>query len=369
MLITIVILIATMVVAYLLFVNFYPSFGGNVSKADKERYSLSENHREGAFVNKNRVPEDMSFGEMLKVARKFFFEKVPNARPENNLEVQKIDSSAIADYNSPTRLIWFGHSSFLLQMEDKTILIDPMLDEVPAPHPMLGSKRFNSEAPIALEMIPAIDAVIISHDHYDHLDYKSIKELKDRVEMFYVPLGVGVHLQAWDVPEDRILELDWWQEVEFKGLTFACTPAQHFSGRKFNNRMSTLWSSWVILSDKERLFFSGDSGYSEHFKDIGNAYGPFDFAMMECGQYNEKWPDIHMFPEETAQAGLDVRAQAIMPIHWGAFKLALHEWTDPIIRVQKKASELGIPLVTPRIGEPIIINDLPKPQSEWWMEN
>lgn len=368
MLITVGILIVAIVAAYLLFVNFYPTFGGDVSEADRERYSLSENHRNGAFVNKNPVPKEMSFGEMLKLSRKFFFEKVPNARPSEDLSVQTIDSSAIVNYNSPTRLIWFGHSSFLLQMEKKTILIDPMLGEVPAPHPMLGQKRFNSEAPIEIHKIPAIDAVIISHDHYDHLDYKSIKELKDRVKMFFVPLGVGVHLQAWGVPEDKILELDWWQEVEFGELTFACTPAQHFSGRKFNNRMSTLWSSWVILSDKERLFFSGDSGYSDHFKEIGKAYGPFDFAMLECGQYNERWPDIHMFPEETAQAGLDVQAKSIMPIHWGAFKLALHEWTDPIIRVKAKASELGIPLVTPEIGEPILIQELPAPQSDWWTD-
>lgn len=368
MLITIGILIITVVAAYFLFVNFYPSFGGDVSKADKQRYSLSENHRDGVFVNKNPVSLDMSFGEMLSVAKKFFFEKVPNGRPEKDINVEMIDSGSVANYGSPTRLFWFGHSSFLLQMEGKTMLIDPVFSDVPAPHPLLGQKRFNSEAPLDLDKIPAIDAVIISHDHYDHLDYESIKELKGRVGKFFVPLGVGVHLQAWDIPEDRILELDWWQEVQFDGLTLACTPAQHFSGRKMNNRMSTLWSSWVIHSQGERLFFSGDSGYSDHFKEIGEVYGPFDFAMLECGQYNEKWADIHMFPEETAQAGLDVRAEAIMPIHWGAFKLALHEWTDPIERVQKKASELGIPLVTPRIGEPIYLDELPKPQSLWWQE-
>ncbi|MEW7281219.1 MBL fold metallo-hydrolase [Aquimarina sp. 2201CG1-2-11] len=366
MLLSILGLIGILVIAYFLFVNFYPSFGGDVNKERQALYQHSEQFKNGKFVNKKDVPKDPSFSDMLKISRKFFFEKVESGRPENELVVQKIDSTAIAAYDQGTRLIWFGHSSFLLQIEGQNILIDPMFGEVPAPHPWLGGKRFHKELPIEIAQLPKIDAVIISHDHYDHLDYESIKKLQHKVGAYYLPLGVGVHLEAWDIASDQISEMDWWQETTFKNLQLVCTPAQHFSGRKFDNGQSTLWASWVIKSDRTNLFFSGDSGYGPHFKQIGEQYGPFDFAMMECGQYNTMWPDIHMFPEETAQAGIDVQAKAMMPIHWGAFKLALHSWTDPIERVKKKAKELQLPLVTPQIGEPIVIDSLPKPNTVWW---
>ncbi len=365
MLISIAVLIALLAIGYWAFVNFYPSFGGDISEERRIQYQSSKQFKDGVFVNTKDVPKEASFSETLSIARKFFFQKVENGRPDKDLEVQKIDSTAIATYQG-TRLIWFGHSAFLLQMHGKNILIDPMFVNNPAPHPLLGGKRFSKELPIAIEKLPKVDAVVISHDHYDHLDYESIKKLRNKVESYFVPLGVGVHLEAWGVNSNKITEMDWWQETRFKSIELVCTPAQHFSGRKLNNGQSTLWSSWVIKSDSTAIFFSGDSGYGPHFNEIGEQYGPFDFAMMECGQYNKMWPDIHMFPEETVQAGIDVRAKTIMPIHWGAFKLALHSWTDPVERVSKKAQELRIPLATPKIGEPIVIDDLPKPNSVWW---
>ncbi len=366
MLLYIGLLVVILILAYLAFVNFYPSFGGEVSEERKAKYNSSEQFKEGAFANTKDVPEELSFLEMLSLSRKFFFTKVENGTPSKNIEVQAIDSLELADDVTQTRLIWFGHSAFLLQIEQKNILIDPMFGKVPAPHPWLGSNRFSKNLPIEIEKLPGIDAILISHDHYDHLDYGSISRLKAKVEMFYVPLGVGVHLEAWGVQKSKIIELDWWEETSFKGLQFVCTPAQHFSGRKFNNRQSTLWSSWVIKSGNESIFFSGDSGYADHFKAIGSKYGPFDFAMLECGQYNKLWPDIHMFPEETAQAGLDLEAKVIMPIHWGAFKLALHSWTDPVERASKKARELEIPMITPKIGEPIVLDALREATSNWW---
>ncbi|MBS9463470.1 MBL fold metallo-hydrolase [Flagellimonas sp. 389] len=366
MLFTILSIIGVLILTSIIFVNFYPSFGGKVTKEDQKEYAQSKNYNKERFVNEKDVPKNLSFAETLGIMRKFFFTKVTNGSPDKPLKVQKIDSTAIADYNGDTRLIWFGHSAFLLQINGKNILIDPMLSDVPAPHPWLGSGRFSKELPIAIEKISRIDAVLISHDHYDHLDYESIRKLKDKVGHFYVPLGVGVHLKAWDVPNDAITELDWWQEATFSDLKFVCTPAQHFSGRRFNDRQSTLWSSWVIKSMDESIFFSGDSGYSGHFKTIGKKYGPFDFAMMECGQYNESWADIHMFPEETVQAGIDVKAKYIMPIHWGAFKLSLHSWTDPIERVVKKGGTSDIGLVTPKIGEPILLEELSGYNDTWW---
>ena len=291
-----------------------------------------------------------------------------NARPKEDLAIQKLDSTHLADHSNGTRLIWFGHSAFLLQINDINILIDPMFGEVPAPHPLLGPKRFSEELPLEVERLPKIDVVVISHDHYDHLDYETIKKLRARAGRYIVPLGVGVHLEAWGVEPGKIEELDWWQNTSYKSISFICTPAQHFSGRKFSNGQTTLWSSWVIRADNTSLYFSGDSGYGSHFKEIGKKYGPFDLAMMECGQYNTMWPDIHMFPEETAQAGLDVNAKTIMPIHWGAFKLALHSWTDPVKRVSAKAKELGIPLLIPEIGESIEYPFVKTNNSNWWEE-
>ncbi|MEN8799236.1 MAG: MBL fold metallo-hydrolase [Flavobacteriaceae bacterium] len=362
----ILVIIAIVFIGYSLFVGYYPSFGGDVDKALKIEYSKSENYRNGAFMNRKNVPEKFGFWQTLSIARKFFFTQVPNGAPKNPIPVQPLDSTGIANYEGKTRLIWFGHSAFLLQMQGRNILLDPMFGETPAPHPLLGRNRFSGPLPIEIEKLPQIDAIIISHDHYDHLDYESIMKLKDKVEMFYTPLAVGVHLKAWGVEEDKIIELDWWQEARYLNLEFICTPAQHFSGRKLKNRQSTLWSSWVIRSDKESIFFSGDSGYGPHFKEIGEKYGPFEFAMMECGQYNELWPDIHMFPEETIQAGMDIGASALMPIHWGAFQLALHSWTDPIERAVIKAGQLNSILVTPKIGQPIMIDSLEGLDTSWW---
>jgi len=363
---TLAIIIVLLIVAYIAFVNFTPSFGGDISKEQQLEYGKSKNYVDGVFKNTKEVKLNASFSEGLTILRKFFFTKVPEGVPKNDIVVKKIDSTSIADYNSPARLIWFGHSTFLLQIKNKNILLDPMFGDVPAPHPWLGNKRFSKDLPIDIEKLPMIDAVIISHDHYDHLDYGSIKKLKDKVNKFYTPLGVGVHLEAWGIAKERIVELDWWHEVTYEDLIFRCTPAQHFSGRKFTNRESTLWSSWIIKSNTENIFFSGDSGYASHFKKIGEKYGPFDFAMLECGQYNELWPDIHMFPEETAQAGLDLKANCIMPIHWGAFKLAMHSWKDPVERVTKKAKELQVPVITPKIGEPFLIKNNKLEQNAWW---
>lgn len=368
MLIIIVSLVGVVIITYQLVVHFNPAFGGSVTKELKKEYAASQNYENGKFINIGGVEQKMEFSKMVKLIRMQLFGTFPNTTPEKEIPVQTIDSLSVANYEGNSRLIWFGHSTFLLQMQGKTILIDPMFGHVPAPIDILMDKRFSEELPITIEQLPKIDAVIISHDHYDHLDYGSILKLKDKVEHFVVPLGVNVHLEKWGIPKDQILQLDWWQDTTYKGLKFVCTPAQHFSGRRVNDKADTLWSSWVIQSETENIFFSGDSGYGPHFKEIGAKYGPFDFAMLECGQYNKMWPKIHMMPEEAAQAGIDVRARQIMPIHWGAFKLAMHSWTDPVERIAKKAEELDIGLVTPKIGKSIELNNPEDSSSNWWQE-
>ena len=360
---TIVLLVAA---GGFLFIKLSPQFGRDATQAQKDTYAKSGNFFDGKFQNPIETDMTMGFSKGMVVLKEYL-KKAENREPANPIPVLKIDSLEIVK-NHPAKLTWFGHSAFLLEINDKNILIDPMFGDSPSPIPAFGAKRYSKELPIAIEKLPQIDAVIFSHDHYDHLDYHSVVKLKDKVGHFYVPLAVGNHLQEWGVSADAITELNWWEEVSFDAIKLVCTPARHFSGRGLTNRFSTLWSSWIISTDSLNLYFSGDSGYGPHFKEIGERYGPFDFAMMECGQYNENWDNIHMMPEETAQASVDINAKQMMPIHWGAFTLALHEWTDPVERVTVAAKKLNIHLVTPRIGEPIDLTQEAKPSSTWWRE-
>ena len=266
---------------------------------------------------------------------------------------------------SEARVTWYGHSAVFLEIDGKRILLDPMLGESASPVPLFGSTRFHLEKPLESLRFPRIDAVLISHDHYDHLDYRSIRRIEKQVRHFFVPLGVGAHLRGWGIAADRITELDWWESAELDGVTFTAAPAQHFSGRGLTNRNSTLWASWAIRGSRHSVFFSGDSGYGPHFREIGERLGPFDFTMMECGQYNERWAAIHSMPEESVQAHLDVRGEAMMPIHWGAFKLALHTWTDPVERAAAAAEKKGVTLVTPGIGQPVVLGRY-EDIGRWW---
>ncbi len=367
MTLTILAIITIVLVIGVLFINLSPQFGGNISKEQKLAFEKTSNFKEGKFQNLGKVDVNMGGENFRKMFKEYFFKKHPNTKPENSINVQKVDSIEIANpQKNVNDIIWFGHSSFLIQMEGKNILLDPVFSDVPAPHPLLGNKRFNEELPIIAEKLPEIDMVIISHDHYDHLDYETIKKIKHKVKKFYVPLGVGNHLKAWKVEEEKIKEFNWWDTITDENITLVSTPAQHFSGRGLFNRNTTLWSSWVIKSPSKNIFFSGDSGYGDHFKEIGDKYGPFDFAMLECGQYNKLWKEIHMFPEETAQTAVDLKAEQVIPIHWGAFKLAMHTWTDPIERFINKSNELGVKVTTPEIGRNFSLDSTELPKSDWW---
>lgn len=350
-----------------LFLNLSPEFGGKADAKSKERYSLAKNYSEGKFVNQIPTPMDMDF-KLVKSLLIDYLKGNPKGRPQKPLPVMKLDSITIVNnHEKLTKITWFGHSAFLLEIAGQNILIDPMLGPSPSPHPMLGGKRFSTTLPIYAEALPAIDAVIFSHDHYDHLDYGSVMKLKDKVAKFYTPLGLGAHLKSWGVAEEKIHELNWGDSISHKDLKFICAPARHFSGRGVFDRDATLWSSWIISSPDQQFFFSGDSGYGPHFKEIGEKYGPFDFAMLECGQYDARWDNIHMMPEQTALAAQDINAKVMMPIHWGAFKLALHNWTDPVEHVTKSAEKLGIPVVTPQIGETILLNGSKNTiNNDWW---
>ncbi|SNR52467.1 MBL fold metallo-hydrolase [Lutibacter flavus] len=346
------------------FVNVSPQFGSDAKDVSLERIRKSPNFLNGAFKNSEKTIQNTGF--KWSTIPKFFTDG-NNKTPSVELPMEKLSKSYFENEPKQPRITWFGHSAAFVEMEGMNIFIDPMLGDVPAPHPLLGSKRFQKELPISIDSLPKIDVVLISHDHYDHLDYGSVVKLKDKVGQFYVPLGIKAHLTSWGIDTTKIIEFDWWESINYKGIEFISTPARHFSGRGVTNRNSTLWCSWVLKSENSSIFFSGDSGYGKHFKEIGDKYGPFDFAMMECGQYNEQWSQIHMTPEETIIASIEVQSKLTMPIHWGSFKLALHSWDDPILRASVKAKELNIKFSTPKVGESIVLNQENFPNESWWL--
>ena len=349
------------VIGVVIFVNTAPQFGQAPQGKDLERIKQSPNYKDSKFINK-QLTQMGSFSQMMKTMPDFLFGK--NLSPKYTLPVKYQHSNEV-EADSICYVTWYGHSAFLLELEGKRILIDPMLSKSPTPMGFGSSRFFNKEA-IPIDELSNIDFLIISHDHYDHLDHQSILKLKDKVGHFFTALGIGSHLKKWGIPEGKITELDWWQRKEVDGLTFGACPARHFSGRGILDRDKTQWASWVIKSEFQNIYFSGDGGYGPHFKEIGEKYGPFDFAMLECGQYNEAWKDIHMMPEESVQAGIDVKANLIMPIHWGAFPLSVHTWKDPVERFTNKAAAENVNFITPYIGERFKLGvDLPKEQ--WWV--
>ncbi|GJM62974.1 MBL fold metallo-hydrolase [Persicobacter diffluens] len=352
------------------FMNFSPQFGGMISEAEKALYRNSGHYKDGIFLNEEEIVMELNCHSLQQMIRETF-RPDPAVVPDHNIEVEKVSPETIGSLpDSLTQIIWLGHSSFIIETAGMVILLDPVFGQYASPHPMLGRKRFNAEMPVTIEQLPKIDAVIISHDHYDHLDYESIMELKAKTDHFFVPLGVGSHLKRWEIPAEKITEMDWWQEQPFKNLNIIFTPSRHMSGRGLTDQSATLWGSWIINNPYAKLYFSGDGGYGRHFKAIGEKYGPFDVALMECGQYNELWRDVHMMPEETVQASIEVGAKFIIPIHWGSFALATHSWTDPVERVTTAAELVNLPLATPRIGEVIILPQMSGPTHEhWWTES
>jgi L-ascorbate metabolism protein UlaG (beta-lactamase superfamily) len=344
------------------FVKFAPQFGGSPNGHHLKEIEKSANFSEGRFRNQIETVMDLGFRSGTKVMYEWLFEGMERT-PGKPLPVSFSDMEQPND--SSIKVTWFGHSAILLQIDGMNILIDPMLGDAASPV-SFATRRFAYEQPIDLQSIPEIDAIVLSHDHYDHLDYKTILTLKDRVGHYFTPLGVGSHLRRWGVEPSKITELDWWETADFQGLSLVAAPARHFSGRGLTDRNKTQWASWVIFGKKEKIYFSGDSGYGPHFREIGEKYGPFDFAMMECGQYNEKWEAIHMMPEQTVQAAADLKCEVMMPIHWGAFNLALHSWTDPVERALAAANKKAINIYTPLIGKTFSPGEAMEAAEFWW---
>lgn len=299
------------------------------------------------------------------IAWRFFFDKPVDTRPAQGVPVLPITHAQLlaAPNGSVFRL---GHSTVLLKLRDAFWLTDPVFSERASPVQWAGPKRFH-QPPIQIDQLPPIKAVILSHDHYDHLDHVAIMKLAAKTEHFLTPRGVGDRLIGWGIDPAKVRQLDWWESTEINGLRLVATPAQHFSGRGLSDRNQTLWASWVILDKDLRIFFSGDSGYFDGFTRIGEQYGPFDLTLMETGAYDVNRPDVHMQPEETLQAHIDLRGKWLMPIHNGTFDLAMHAWHEPFDRIVALAAARGISISTPRMGEAL---DLQRPHhgQPWWLE-
>jgi len=348
--------------------SLFPVLGKAPAGLRLQRIRRSSNYNGKNFQNLVDTPVSREGVSMFKMLREL------SKRPANTAPPKPIPSIHTDLQNLPdgqASLVWFGHSSYLLKIDKVHILVDPVFSGNASPVSIFA-KAFPGSNVYGVKDMPAtIEAVLLTHDHYDHLDYKTILELKTRTKHFYTSLGVGAHLEYWGIEPEKITELDWWESTTLGDFTLTATPGRHFSGRSLK-RGGAIWSAFVLqapLSDRYpagyRLFLGGDSGYEQHFKTIGDRFGPFDLAILECGQYNENWPYIHMMPEETVQAAKDLKATTLMPVHWGKFTLAMHPWDEPVRRVTAAAARVGLPITTPRIGEIVKINQH-YPNEAWY---
>lgn len=345
--------------------KLYAPLGSSPDKRQREHFAGLRNYRQGKFANADAEETTVDLSEGLSMLKDSLFAGDVERNPLGKLPVAEVDWARIE--SAQDSLTWFGHSTFLLSIDGHKLFIDPMLGNRASPLSFVGSARYSKDWLLAVDRLPQIDAVLLTHDHYDHLDYGSIRALESKVGHFFVPLGVGVHLSRWGIDSARITELGWWEEVPFHGLTLALTPSRHFSGRGLFNRNSTLWGGWVVIGERTRFYTSGDGGYGSHFKEIGEAYGPFDLTLIEGGQYDTRWETSHMTPEQSVQAHLDVRGDKMMLVHWAAFTLAFHSWTDPIERASTEAVRQGVELVTPQIGETLFLEALDSyAPVRWW---
>lgn len=332
---------------------------------DRMKASRAWNSKKNRFGNElKRV--DGSFWEM---GLKFFFGGSKHRLPTEPIVSDGIDESKFGTQPaSGLRITWFGHSSFLVEIDSLRVLVDPVWTERASPFTWAGPKRFY-QPPIALEALPSIDVVVISHDHYDHLDAETVKVLSEKVPQWFVPLGVGAHLEHWGVPSTSIAEFDWWEERVVAGVRFVATPARHFSGRSalFLDQNKTLWAGWAIQGSKRRLFYSGDTALHPEFADIGERLGPFDVTLMETGAYNQLWSDVHLGPEQAVIAHDLVKGGVMIPVHWGLFDLALHGWTEPVERVLVAAQRMNVPIAVLKPGGQFDTDASPR-VDRWWPE-
>lgn len=337
-----------------------PQFGGSVEGARLDRALKSPAYTGEKFENKPPQSENM---ELIKTLQ--FYMQGQEREPRFPIPVVPVTT---ADLERPASddlaAVWLGHASVMVEIGGLRILTDPVLSDVASPF-AIGPKRLHPP-PISMHELKRINAVLISHDHYDHLDMQTIQALAESGSAFFVPLGVGAHLERWGVDPDQIREMDWWDSIEINSVRIHCTPARHYSGRRRMDN-STLWSSWLVRSPTRSFYFSGDTGYADHFKEIRSRLGPVDLTLMKVGAYGdpEGWFDIHMNPESAVKAQLDLGAGVMLPVHWATFNLAYHAWAEPIERALVAARGQPFKVITPQIGARYEFSENFE-NKEWW---
>lgn len=359
---SIFILFTLAIIGTILFLR-HPLFGKQPSGARLERIKQSKYYKNGQFHNLSDTPalaEGITYWDAI---RELLFSKIEHTKPTDSIPFVKTVLSELKieeDF-----LIWFGHSSYFIQLNQVTFIIDPVLTKNASP--LYGTnKAFKGADIYNYDSLSKVDYLVLTHDHYDHLDYTTFKKIKHKTSKIVCPLGVGEHLEYWGFPKENIIELDWFEKSLLKkSIRMTATPSRHFSGRSFK-RNTTLWTSYVVQTENLNLYLGGDSGYDTHFKEIGTQFGPFDLAILENGQYDHKWKYIHMQPEEVIQASKDLNAKSLFPVHSSKFKLANHPWKEPLERISALNNGNNLYLVTPKIGEIVYLNQTRQSFENWW---
>lgn len=355
-----VILIAFAGIVYLFMQQ--PQFGKLSSGERLETIKKSPNYKNGTFQNRSHTPDLTEGANFFSVMKEFLSNKNKAKKPDRELPSAKTDLFGLNP--AEDSLVWFGHSSYFMQIDGKKILVDPVLSGSASPL-SFTTKAFKGTDVYSADDIPEIDYLFISHDHWDHLDYKTILQLKPKIKTIICGLGTGAHFEHWGFDTDKIIEKDWNESFSLdEGFHVHTVSARHFSGRGFT-RNKALWMSYVLQTPTTKIFIGGDSGYDNHFAEIGKEFGPFDLAVLENGQYDKSWKYIHMMPDEVLKAAMDLNAEKLFPVHSSKFVLANHDWNEPLSKITKLAEGTGISLMTPKIGENTYLKKSVE-FSKWW---
>lgn len=358
--IALLIILILLALAAGLFLLFWLPLGKNPSKEQQAEYEKrTDAYYDGVFHTPERF-------ELIVETDNNKSNKNTELKPEGEIPVNKITELPRAEISDLT-VTWFGHSTSLLQIHGMTVFIDPVLSEYSSPVGFTGAKRM-AEVPMSAENIPEIDVLLISHDHYDHLDYQTIKDIDIKVKNYCVPLGVENHLERWGVDPEKIHTLSWWEDTEIDGLTISSTPGQHYSGRLPWGSNQTLWGGYFIQDEYHKVYYTGDTGYGEFFKEIRSRYGEPELVLSEDGQYDPEWPYCHMTPEEVLKASEDIGSKWIIPVHWAGFVLSRHAWDDPAEQLTTLAEDSEVAVATPRIGETVNFSQIQNYQEKWWRD-
>ena len=339
-------------------------FGGKITKSIKQKLEESSNWNRNRFQNLVKTKMEINLLNLPNLLFRQFF-KTKGRVPLVPIPIKNFDVNDFLKQTHSIKFIWFGHSVILLNVCGKIIFIDPMMGSNASPLSFLKVKRFSINTLDILDRLPQIDLLLLSHDHYDHLSFESIQKLKSKVKKYCVSLGTKRHLVKWGVCGEKIKEFDWWDTITFEKIEITFTPSRHSGGRGLRGKDKTLWGGWVVKSKNKSLYYSGDGGYGNHFKTIGDKFGPFDYGFVECGQYHKLWHQIHMFPNETVQAAIDAQVKEVVPIHWAGFALAQHNWKTPVNEFIKNTEKRGLSWSVPPLGQIVDVLN-PSLRERWW---